>query len=127
MNIVATIARLLLGLVFVFFGSNLLFNFLHAPMPTGTLGQFVGVLAVSHYVYAIGLAQAIPGILLLINRYVPLALTLLGPVIVNILLTHILMAPAGLPLALVVTLLWFLVFWRVRSAFRGIFQAKVAD
>lgn len=127
MNIVVTIARLLLGVVFVFFGSNLLLNFLHAPMPTGTLGQFVSVLAVSHYVYAVGLAQVIPGILLLINRYVPLALTLLGPVIVNILLTHFLMAPAGIPMALVVTLLWFLVFWRVRSAFRGIFQAKVAD
>jgi putative oxidoreductase len=60
------------------------------------------------------------GILLLSNRFVPLALTLLGPVIVNILLFHVTMAPNGLPMALLVTALWSVVFFRVRAAFAGV-------
>jgi putative oxidoreductase len=71
------------------------------------------------------LLQLIPAILLLVGRYVPLALVLLGPVIVNIVLFHAFMAPSGLPLATVVVILWLLTAWSVRSAFEGIFQAKV--
>jgi hypothetical protein len=67
----------------------------------------------------------ISGALLLINRYVPLALTILGPIIVNILLFHSLMNPAGLGLAVFVTIFWDVVFVSVRSAFTGIFQARV--
>jgi hypothetical protein len=68
------------------------------------------------------LLQLIPAILLLLNRYVPLALTLLGPIIVNILFFHLLMAPRGLPMAFVVTILWILTAVSVRSAFRALFQ-----
>jgi putative oxidoreductase len=67
----------------------------------------------------------ISGALLLINRYVPLALTILGPIIVNILLFHGLMNPAGIGLAIFVTILWGVVFVSVRSAFDGVFQARV--
>src|SRR5205807_6988018 len=87
--------------------------------------QFVGALFVSHYLVPIFLLQIISAVLLLVNRYVPLALTLLAPIIVNILLIHILMLPSGLPLALVVTALWILVFLNVRSAFAGLFQQRV--
>jgi putative oxidoreductase len=52
-------------------------------------------------------------------------LTLLAPVIVNILLFHALMAPAGLPLAVVVTLLWMVTAYGVRSAFHGLLQQRV--
>jgi hypothetical protein len=127
MKIAYTVARLLLGVIFLFFGSNLFLNFLHAPMPTGILGQFTGALAVSHYIYAVAFFQVVPAILLLANRYVPLGLTLLAPVIVNICLTHILMAPSGLPMAAFVVLLWLLTFYRVRSAFAGLFQQRVPD
>jgi hypothetical protein len=85
----------------------------------------VGALVVSHYLVPIFLLQIISAILLLINRYVPLALTLLAPIIVNILLIHILMLPSGLPLVLVVTVLWIVVFLSVRSAFGGLFQRRV--
>ena len=61
----------------------------------------------------------------MINRYVPLALTILGPIIVNILLFHGLMNPAGIGLAVFVTILWGVVFASVRSAFAGIFEARV--
>jgi putative oxidoreductase len=63
--------------------------------------------------------------MLLANRYVPLALTILAAVIVNILSFHILMAPAGLPLALFVALLWLVVFIDHRQAFSPLFQARL--
>jgi hypothetical protein len=66
----------------------------------------------------------IGAVLLLVNRYVPLALAILAPVIVNILSFHALMAPSGLPLALFVTVLWVLVFVHVRAAFGALFQAR---
>ena len=126
MKIIAVIARFLLGLIFLVFGLNGFLHFIPAsPPPSGTAGQFVGALFISNYLVVVFLLQIIPAVLLLINRYVPLALTLLAPIIVNILLFHILMAPSGLALAIVVTVLWILVFLRVRSAFGGLFQPRV--
>lgn len=127
MKIVATAARVLLGAIFLFFGLNLFLHFLPMmPMPAGAAGQFFTVLRVTHYIYAVAFFQVVPGFLLLVNRYVPLALTLLAPVIVNILLTHILMAPSGLPGAVLVTALWLIAAYRVRPAFYGLFQQRVA-
>jgi putative oxidoreductase len=127
MKIVALIARLLLGLVFFVFGLNGFFNFLHmGPMPSGLAGQYIGVLFQSHYVYAVSAFQVIGGALLLINRYVPLALTILGPVIVNILLYHLLMDLKGIPMALVVTICWGILFYRNRQYFAGLFVQKTA-
>jgi hypothetical protein len=80
---------------------------------------------VSHYMAVVFLLELVSGLLLLANRYVPLALVLVGPVIVNILLFHAFMEPSGLPLALVVVILWALVFAAVRTAFTGIFQHRV--
>ncbi len=127
MKIAYTIARFLLGAIFLFFGSNLFINFLHAPMPAGIMGQFASALSTSHYIYAVAFFQVVPAVLLFLNRYVPLGLTLLAPVIVNICLVHILMAPSGLPIAALVVVLWLLVFYRVRSAFAGIFERRVPD
>jgi len=125
MKTTAIIARLLLGLTFLVFGLNGFLHFLSMPAPTGVAGQFMGALFVSHYLAVIFLIQLVAAILLLVNRYVPLALTLLAPVIFNILLFHILMAPSGLPLALVVTVLWIVVFVTVQSAFRTLWQARM--
>jgi len=69
--------------------------------------------------------QVIAAILLLVNRYVPLAAAMLAPVIVNILSFHALMAPSGLPLALFVAVLWALIFVDVRPAFVGLFQSRL--
>lgn len=123
MKIAATVARYLLGVIFAFFGSNMLFHFLPTPpIPPGPLADFNRAFAVSHYDLAIGFFQVAGGLLLLVNRYVPLALTILAGIIINIDLTHITMAPSGLPMALVVSLLWLLVFLRMRSNFAGIFE-----
>ncbi len=127
MKIVSLIARYLLGLIFLVFGLN---GFLHfipmGPTPAGPAGQFMGALFVSHYLVVVFLLQLVPAILLLINRYVPLALTLLAPVIVNILLFHAFMQPSGLPMAFMVIVLWILVVLGVRSAFSGLLQQRVA-
>ncbi len=122
MKIASTIARYLLGLVFLTFGLNGFLHFIPMPPPTGVAAQFFGALFVSGFYVVIFLLQIVPAVLLLANQYVPLALTILGAVIANILCFHIFMAPAGLPMAVVVTILWFLTIWSVRSAFAGILQ-----
>ncbi len=127
MKIVALIARILLGLVFFVFGLN---GFLHfipmGPMPSGTAGQFIGALFQSHYVYVVSAIQVIGGALMLVNRYVPLGLVLLGPVIVNIFFFHLLMDRSGLPLAIVVVILWGIVALRYRQYFSGIFVQRAS-
>jgi putative oxidoreductase len=125
MKIAVLIARILLGLIFVFFGLNGLLHFLPSPPIPGVAGQFVGALVASHYVAIVAGLQVIGGILLLSGRYIPLALTILGPIIVNILIFHATMAPSSIGPGLLVTLLWFIVFAGVRQAFAGIFAAKV--
>jgi hypothetical protein len=125
MKIVSMIARLLLGLVFLVFGANKIVVFIPSgPLPTGAAGQFLAALVSTKYLMFVGLCEAVSGLLLLLNRFVPLALTILGPVIVNILLAGILMAHQGLPAGIVVTILWFVVFFRVRSNFAGLFEAR---
>jgi len=126
MKIAVSVARILLGLIFAFFGANLIFSFLpNPPIPPGPLKDFTTVLRATHYTYVVGFFQLVPGILLIINRYVPLALTVLAAELVNILTTHILVMRGGFPIPILVVILWLLVFWHVRSAFAGIFQARV--
>jgi uncharacterized membrane protein YphA (DoxX/SURF4 family) len=126
MKVVSAIARYLLGLMFLVFGLNLFLNFLHGPLPPGPPGEFLGLLASTHFAYAIGAVMLVSGILFLINRYVALGLTLLGPVLFNILVFHISMQPKTIGPGLIVTLLWLLVFWRHRAAFAGIFAARLS-
>jgi putative oxidoreductase len=125
MKIAALIARILLGLVFTIFGLNAFLGFIPTPpLPSGLAGQFIGALFASHYVYVVSAVQLAGGVLLLVNRYVPLALVLLGPVIVNILLFHVLMDRKGLPTAIVVVLLWGILAFRHRQHFSGIFAQR---
>lgn len=125
MKILTNVSRYLLGLIFLVFGLNGFLNFIPIPPPSGVAGQFLGAMFVTKYLLFVFAIQLIGGLLLLINRYVPLALTILGPIIVNILFFHVLMNPAGFGLAILVAILWGVVFVRVRSAFAGIFQARV--
>ena len=125
MKITFTIARILLGLLFTVFGLNGFLHFIPMQPPTGLAGQYMGALFVSHYLIIVFLVQLLGGVLLLANRYIPLALILLGPVIVNIVCFHAFLAPEGLPLALVTTLLWVAVFFAVRKTFAGVFAQRV--
>jgi putative oxidoreductase len=125
MKIVTLIARILLGLVSLVFGLNGFLNFLNmGPMPTGLAGQFMGALILSHYYWVVAALQIAGGLLLLVNRFVPLALVLLGPVIVNILCYHVFLNHTGAAPAVVVTILWFIVFYANRQHFFGIFVQR---
>ena len=124
MRIASLIARYLAGVIFLVMGLNGFLNFIPLPPPPGIAGQFMGALYVSHYVWVIFAFQVIGGLLLLINRYVPLAVAILAPVIVNILTFHVLMAPSGLPVALFAAIFWAAIFIEVRPAFSGLFQSR---
>ena len=123
MKILTIIARILLGLVFVVFGSNAFLRFLPMPpLPQGVTGEYLHAFFASGYVYVIGGFQVVGGLLLLIGRFVPLGLTILGAIIVNIWAFHLLMAPEGLPPAVVVTVLELFLVWSYRDRFAGILR-----
>ena len=116
------IARVLLGIVFVVLGSNAFLHFIPMPPMQGQAGAFIGALINSGYVYAIAILQVTGGLLLLVGRFIPLGLTLLGPVIVNIMLYHIFLDPSGLPLAGVISILTLFLLWVHRDHLAAIFQ-----
>jgi putative oxidoreductase len=123
MKVLTIIARIFLGLIFVFFGSNGLLHFLPMPpLPQGVTGEFLNSFFASGYVYVISAFQLIAGLLLLIGKFVPLGLTILGAIIVNIWAFHLLMAPEGLPPAVVVTVLELFLVWSYRDRFAGILR-----
>jgi putative oxidoreductase len=125
-RIAALIARILLGLLFVFAGSFAFIPFTPPPMP-GLAGQFQDVYFASHWVKFVDSIMLIVGVLLLTNRYVPLALVTLAAIIANILFFHIAMQPQTLPIPLVVVVLWFLVAWQHRASFAPLLAAKMPE
>ena len=124
MKIASIIARTLLGLIFVVFGSNMFLHFIPMPSPPeGPARDFMTALFVSHYLYVVGALQVVGGLLLFTGRWVPLGLALVGPVIVNIVCFHALMAPSGLPMAITVSALAVFLLWRHRGNFAGLVKA----
>lgn len=123
MKAATIIARVLLGLVFVVFGSNAFLHFIPLPPMEGPSAAFMGAMAATGYLKVVAALQVIGGALLLLGRYVPLGLTLLGPIIVNIVLFHVFMDRNGLPMAIVVSALALFLLWRHRSSFAGLVQA----
>jgi putative oxidoreductase len=117
MKIVVVIARVLLGLMFVFFGLNGFLNFLAAPPLTGVSGAFLGALMTSHYVYLVCAVQVLAGLFLLVNQFLPLGLALLAPVIANIVTYHLTMERSGPQLAILATILWAFLAWKFRAYF----------
>lgn len=117
-------ARLFLGLVFTVFGLNGFLGFLPAPELSGPAGAFVGALAATGYMFPlIKGTEVLAGVALLSGRAVPLALTVLAPITVNILFFHTILAPSlGLPLLLVAAQLYLA--WAYRDAFRGVLNVN---
>jgi len=124
MKIVVIIARVILGLMFFVLGLNPFLKFIPAPPLEGVWGQFLGALFVSHYVWVIGATQVVSGALFLIGRYVPLAIALAGPVIVNIIAYHVTMQPAQAQLAILATICWLILFWWHRASFAPLWEQK---
>lgn len=117
------IVRVLLGLMFAVLGSNAFFHFIKIPPMQGDAGAFMGALINSGYIYPIAVLQVAGGLLLLAGgRFVALGLTLLGPIIVNIVLYHIFLDTEGLPMAACVSLCALFLLWVYRFKFPAIFQ-----
>jgi uncharacterized membrane protein YphA (DoxX/SURF4 family) len=120
------VARTLLGLIFFVFGLNFFFHFLPQPPMPEQLGQFVGGLVASGFVMpVVKTIEVTAGALLLSNRFVPLALALLAPIVVAIVGTHAVLAPAGLGLALTVLALELYLARVYRNAFAPMLAARV--
>jgi putative oxidoreductase len=118
------ISRILLGLIFLVFGLNGFLHFIAAPMPTGIAGQYVGALFVSHYLAVVFALEIVAGALLLANRFVRAALAILAPILVNIVLFHACMSPAGVGPAATAVALWSVLLYRERAGFSSLLVAK---
>jgi putative oxidoreductase len=125
MKIAVVIARVLLGLVFLVFGLNVYFAFIPTPPIPGDAGAISGLMFAHRWFHFYGLLYVVAGVLLLVGRYIPLALVLLGPILVNILLFHITLAPSGIGPGLFCAVLEVFLIWAYWPAFRGIFTAKM--
>jgi putative oxidoreductase len=120
MKIATLIARSLFGFVFVVFGLNKFLHFFPNPPMQGVGAQFMGAIIESHYISIVAVCEVIGGLLLLSGRYAPLGLTLVGPVVVNILAFHIFMDHSGLPIAIIVSALSLFLLWSYREHFAGL-------
>ncbi len=121
-------ARILLGLMFVVFGFNGFVPFVPFPpaIPQNAMA-FFGVMVQSHFSYFVFGVQLLSGLLLLVNRFVPLAIVALAAVIANVIAFHVTMWPASLvPMPLVATILWFVVAWSVRENLSPLLSAKTS-
>lgn len=127
MKVIVLIARILMGAIFLVFGLNGFFQFMPAPPLPGLAGEFIHSLTASGYVYLVSGVQAIAGFLLLMNQFVPLALVLLGPVIVNIIVFHISMQPGGIAPGLAMLVLWLVLAYRCRALFLPFLRNQRAE
>jgi uncharacterized membrane protein YphA (DoxX/SURF4 family) len=119
------VARVLLGLVFTVFGLNGFFGFMSMPPMPDAANDFMGALAQSGYFMPFLKAiETLAGIALLIGLFAPVALVLLAPVIINITLFHVFLAPGGLGMALVLCVLALYLGWSYRDAYRPMFQTR---
>ena len=123
-----TIARVLLGLMFFVFGLNGFLNFIPPPppesLPAGLVDFSAAMLKTGYLFQLVKGTEVLVGALLLLNRFVPLALTMLAPVIVNFVAAHAFLAPSGLAMAVVILGLELYLAWSYRSAFRPMLAAR---
>jgi uncharacterized membrane protein YphA (DoxX/SURF4 family) len=122
---VSTLARVALGVIFTVFGLNGFFHFLPQPPLEGTALQFIGGLAAAGYFFPLLKGtEVLVGLLLLSGRYVPLALTVLAPISINIFAFHAFVAGGGLALPIVILALQLYLAWAHRAAYRSVLEAK---
>jgi len=118
-------ARIVLGLIFVVFGLNFFFHFIPMPEMPENAGAFMGALGATGYMfYLIKAVEIIGGLMLLAGMYVPLALILLAPIVVNIFAFHLFLEPGGIALAVVLVALEIFLAWSYRGSFAGVLNAK---
>lgn len=114
------IVRTLLGALFVVSGANKLVPFMGMPPMPPAASSLLGALAATGYFFPLlGVTEVLGGLLLIAGRFVPLALVLLAPIVVNIAFFHVVLAP---DLASVVTIVGAQLYlaWVYRDAFSGV-------
>ncbi len=122
-----TAARILLGLSFLVFGLNGFLGFLPMPEHPGAAGAFLGALGATGYMFPlIKGTEVVVGALLLGNRFVPLALTLLAPVMVNIVAFHGAFEPSTLAMPLTLLGLQLYLAWAYRKSYAALLAPKAA-
>lgn len=115
------VARILFGLAFTVFGINGFLNFLPPPEPSAEGGAFLGALMATGYFFPfLKIVETVCGVLILIGRWVPLALTVIASVVINILFYHLFLDPAGLPLPLVLMVLGVYLAWAHKGRFASV-------
>ena len=128
-RVVPTIARFLMGLPLLVFGLNMFFNFIPQPkmaLPEGAVMFSTALMKSGYMMPMIGVTFLIVSVCLLLNRFVPLALALFAPFIVNSILFHIFLEHTGLPMSIVFLALELYLAWAYRSAFRPMLAARVS-
>ena len=120
-----TAARLFLGLVFTVFGLNFFLHFIPTPPPQPRAAAFAGALFGSGYFFPLlKVTEVVAGLLLLGGRFVPLALAVLAPIVINIVCFHLFLEPSGIPLPLVVLAAELYLAWTYRAAFAPMLKAR---
>jgi len=123
MKIAMIIVRTLVGLLFIFSSVTYFFNLIEVPEMTGPIKTFNEGLAASGYFFTLlKVTELVCGVLLVIGRFVPLALVILAPIVINILMVHLLLERSGLPIAIVLVLAMAFLGWYYRANFRGLFE-----
>lgn len=126
-RVITAVIRVLLGLMFLVFGLNGFLNFMPPPkdLPPDVITVSTGLMK-GGYLGVVSATEIIVALLLLVNRFVPLALALLAPVVVGIITFHIAIAPATIVPGIVVLLMELYLAWAYRGAFRPMLRAKVS-
>lgn len=120
-----TAARVALGLIFVVFGLNGFLRFLPMPEPPPEAGALLGAMAASGYLLPLLKATEVAvGVLLIAGRWVPLALTVLAPITVNIVAFNLFLKPSDMPMSALILGLHLVLAWRYRASFKALIEAK---
>ena len=118
-------ARIILGFIFTVFGFNGFFNFIPIPPPNEAMGAMMGGLAASGYFFPfLKITEIVCGLMLLANKFVPLSLIILAPIVVNILFVHVFVDRGGMPMAVFLTVLSVFLGKSYMSSFKGVLQAN---
>jgi uncharacterized membrane protein YphA (DoxX/SURF4 family) len=123
-----TVARCLLGTVFFVFGLNGFLNFIPPPpagsMPAGAAAFGAALLHTGYLFQLLKGTEVLAGALLLSNRFVPLALAVLAPIVINIFAFHAFLAPSGVVIAATVVALEIYLAWAYRAAFKPMLHSR---
>ncbi|WP_221030383.1 DoxX family protein [Actomonas aquatica] len=130
LRVLTHIVRVLLGIGCTIFGLNGWFNFIQPPpdlvLPEKAMAFSMALMETGYMMPLIGVTLFLPGLLLLANRFVPLALVVLAPFFVNSVAFHVALERTGLPNALVFVAMLLFLAWRHRAAYRPLWVAKGA-